>query len=47
MTKSVHPSETFVLSAAIVGLEYGLTLGTVHAGFLPLNKVHDTADNGF
>ena len=41
MTKSVHPGETFALSAAIVGLEYGLTVGTVHAGFLPLNKVHD------
>ena len=41
MTKSVHPGETFALSAAIVGLEYGMTVGTVHAGFLPLNKVHD------
>ena len=35
------PEKKFALSAAIVGLEYGMTVGTVHAGFLPLNKVHD------
>ena len=38
MTKSVHPGETFALSVAIVSLEYGLTVGIVHAGFLPLHN---------
>ena len=38
MTKSVHPGETFALSVVIVSLEYGLTVGIVHAGFLPLHN---------
>ena len=41
MNKNVHPGETFTLSAAIVGLEYGMTVGIVYAGFLLLNELHD------
>ena len=38
MSKNVYPGETFMLSAAIVGLDYGMTIGTVHANFLPSDE---------
>ena len=31
---SIHPGETFTISAAVVGGAFGTTVGTVHAGFL-------------
>ena len=31
----VHPGETFLLSVAVVGYDFGTTKGTVHASFLP------------
>jgi predicted outer membrane repeat protein len=38
MSKSVYPSERFTLSAAIVGADYGMTVGIVYANFLTTNK---------
>ena len=34
MSKNVYPGETFTLPAVIVGLYYGMTIGTVYANFL-------------
>ena len=34
MSKNVYPGETFTLPAVIVGLDYGMTIGTVYANFL-------------
>ena len=31
---TVHPGETFTISAVIVGGDFGATVGTIHAGFL-------------
>ena len=31
---TVHPGETFMVSAVVVGGDFGTTVGTVHAGFL-------------
>ena len=36
---SVYPGETFNISAAIVGADFGTTDGTVHANFFPINPV--------
>ena len=38
MSKTVHPGETFTLSGVIVGLDYGMTIGTVYANFLPSDE---------
>ena len=37
----VYSGETFLLSVAVVGYDFGTTKGTVHAGFLP----HPTSDS--
>ena len=35
ISKSVHPGETITIPAVIVGGDYGTTIGTVHASFMP------------
>ena len=35
MSKNVYPGETFPLSAVIVDVDHGMTIGTIHADFLP------------
>ena len=39
----VYPGETFLLSMAVVGYDFGTTKGTVHASFLPSNATSDSA----
>ena len=34
-SKNVHPGETIIIPAVIVGGDYGTTTGTVHASFMP------------
>ena len=38
MTKNVYPRERFTLSAAIVGSDYGMTVGVVHANLLTSSR---------
>ena len=43
MSKTVHPGETFTLPAVIVGLDYGMTIGTVYANFLPSDESNSSS----
>ena len=36
MNKNVYPGERFTLLVAIVGVEYGITVGTVYADFFTI-----------
>ena len=37
ISKSIYPGETFIVSAVLVGGDYGTTIGAVHASFIPIN----------
>ena len=38
LNRSLYPGETFTLPVAMVGGDFGLTVGVVYTGFLPLNS---------